>query len=386
MRVLLVLKKLLLSVVGCFFLLLVNQSWAQADGPLGHLSDLRKGVTSGRASSWDQTGGNADSVFVKAGATITLADLKGAGSIRHIWMTVNSASPNHLRELVLRMYWDGETDPSVECPLGDFFGTGFEWEDIPGGHTGQKYKSWDSLPITVYGKAMNMYFEMPFGKGARITLTNDGTVDTKNFFYQIDYDSYSDPRMVLRKGRFHAQWRSEITKPVLAADSKGVNLDGKKNYKFMHAVGMGQFVGVILAIQGLSTGWPGEGDDMFYIDGADAIPSINGTGLEDYFGSAWQFREEYSYPYTGLITKGPEDWSGVHVMYRFNIEDPIHFSKSLRAGIEHGAANDRQDKYTSVAFWYQTEPHEKLEPLPPLAQRLLTPYWKVELLPKNLPN
>jgi hypothetical protein len=348
---------------------------------------LRKGVTSGRASSWDQTGGNADSVFVKAGATITLADLKGAGSIRHIWATVNSTSPNHLRELVLRMYWDGETDPSVECPLGDFFGTGFEYEDIPGGHTGQRYKSWSSLPITVYGKAMNMYFEMPFGKaGARITLTNDGTVDVKNFFYQIDYESYSDPRMTLRKGRFHAQWRSEITKAVPAADSKGVNLDGKKNYQFMHAIGTGQFVGVILAIQGLSTGWPGEGDDMFYIDGADAIPSINGTGLEDYFGSAWQFREEYSYPYTGLTTKGPDDWSGIHVMYRFNIEDPIHFSKSLRAGIEHGAANDRADKYTSVAFWYQTEPHEKLEPLPPVAQRLLTPYWKVELLPKNLPN
>ena len=112
---------------------------------------------------------------MKAKSTATLAELKGAGSIRHIWFTINSPSPFHLRELVLRMYWDGETEPSVEVPIGDFFGTGFEYEDIPGGHRGQKYQSWVSLPITVQDRAMNCYFEMPFGNGARITITNDGT-------------------------------------------------------------------------------------------------------------------------------------------------------------------------------------------------------------------
>ncbi len=125
---------------------------------------------------------------------------------------------------------------------------------------------------------------------------------------------------------------------------------------------------------------------MFFIDGESAVPSINGTGLEDYFGSAWQFREEYSYPFTGFTTRGPEDWSGVHVMYRFHIQDPIYFSKSIRAGLEHGAANIRSDKYTSVAFWYQTEPHQKLVPLPALPDRLPSSFWKVDVLPQNPPS
>lgn len=374
-------------ILAMFVVLFVTlQSHAQDGGPLTHLSDLKRGVTSARASSWDSTGGNADSILVKAGTTVDLANLKGAGSIRHMWVTINSASPYHLRELVLRMYWDGETDPSVEVPIGDFFGTGFEYEDIPGGHTGQRYKSWSSLPITVNSKAMNCYWEMPFGKGARITLTNDGGTDVKNFFYQIDYESYADPKTVASEGRFHAQWKSEVTQSVPDTESKGVNLDGKDNYVFLDAKGQGQFVGLILAVQGLSTGWPGEGDDMFFIDGESSVPSINGTGLEDYFGSAWQFREEYSYPFTGFTTKGPEDWSGVHVMYRFHIQDPIYFSKSIHAGFEHGAANIRSDKYTSVAFWYQTEPHQKLIPLPPLSDRLPSSFWNVNLIPKNPPS
>ncbi len=137
-----------------------------------------------------------DWVAVKAGSTATLADIKGAGSIRHIWFTINSPSPFHLRELVLRMYWDGETDPSVEVPIGDFFGTGFEYEDVPGGHRGQKYQSWVSLPITVQDRAMNCYFAMPFGNGARITLSNDGTQDVPNLYFHIDYQEYANTQRV----------------------------------------------------------------------------------------------------------------------------------------------------------------------------------------------
>ncbi len=375
-----------IALAALFVTLAAGCAAAQEEGPLDHLSDLHSGITSGRASSADPTGGNADGVVLKAGTTMTLADLKGAGSIRHMWFTINSVSPYHLRELVLRMYWDGETDPSVECPIGDFFGTGFEFEDIPGGHTGQRYKSWTSLPITVYGKAMNMYFEMPYGKGARITLTNDGARDVASLYYHIDFESYSDPKATEKQGRFHAQWRSEITQPVPAEQSGGKNLDGKNNYQFMHAVGRGQFVGVILAVQGLSTGWPGEGDDMFFIDGEKDKASINGTGLEDYFGSAWEFKEEYSNPFIGFTTRGPEDWSGVHVMYRFHITDPIYFNKEMRATMEHGHANVRRDKFTSVAFWYQSEPHEKLDPLPPLKDRMPTPFWRMEILDKNPPS
>ncbi len=374
----------MMRVIGflvCLSALVVAQQNAPLDG-LANLSD----AASRRASSADPTGGNADWVVVKAGASVTLADIKGAGSIRHIWFTINSPSPFHLRELVLRMYWDGETDPSVEVPIGDFFGTGFEYEDLPGGHRGQKYQSWSSLPITVQDRALNCYFEMPFASGARVTISNDGTQDVPNLYFHIDYQTYPDTRSVSGKGRFHAQWRHETTRAVPESESGGKNVDGKNNYVFMEAKGKGQYVGTILNVFGLSTGWWGEGDDMFFIDGDSARATINGTGMEDYFNNAWMFQKEFNYPFIGYSQQGNRDWTGSHTMYRFHIEDPIYFQKSLRATIEHGHANDREDDYTSVAFWYQTEPHQKLSPLPPVNERLPNAFWKIQKLEKNLPN
>ena len=359
--------------------------FGQQNGPLDGLADLSD-AASRRASSADPTGGNADWVQVKAKASVTLADIKGAGSIRHIWFTINSPSPFHLRELVLRMYWDGETEPSVEVPIGDFFGTGFDYEDVPGGHRGQKYQSWVSLPITVQDRAMNCYFEMPFGDGARVTLTNDGTQDVPNLYFHIDYHHFPDARGVSGKGRFHAQWRHETTRAVPESESNGKNVDGKNNYVLMEAKGKGQYAGTILNVFGLSTGWWGEGDDMFFIDGDSARATINGTGMEDYFNNAWMFQKEFNYPFIGYSQQGNRDWTGSHTMYRFHIEDPIYFQKSLRATIEHGHADDREDDYTSVAFWYQTEPHQKLMPLPPVKERMPNAYWKVQKLEKNLPN
>ena len=353
--------------------------------PLSGLSDLSD-ARSRRASSFDRTGGNADWVAVGPGATVTLADIAGAGSIRHIWFTINSPSPYHLRELVLRMYWDGESSPSVEVPIGDFFGTGFEFEDIPGGHRGQKYKSWVSAPLTVQDRAMNCYFEMPFARGARLTITNDGAQQVPNLYFHVDYLEYPDARPVEGKGRFHAQWRHEVTRAIPESESGGKNLDGRNNYKFMEAVGQGKYVGTILNIFGRSTGWWGEGDDMFFIDGDHDHATINGTGLEDYFNNAWMFQTEFNYPYIGYSSQGNRDWTGSHTMYRFHIQDPIYFQKSIRAGIEHGHANDREDEFTSVAFWYQAEPHKPLDPLPPLKERLPTAFWKVEKLEQNLPN
>ncbi len=367
------------------FVFLSALAFGQQSGPLGELSNLSDAVT-GRASSADRSGGNDDWVEVKAKSTATLAELKGAGSIKHVWFTINSPSPFHLRELVLRMYWDGETEPSVEVPIGDFFGTGFEYEDIPGGHRGQKYQSWVSLPITVQDRAMNCYFEMPFGSGARITITNDGTQVVPNLYFHIDYQQYPDARRVADKGRFHAQWKHELTRAVLESESGGKNVDGKNNYVFMDAKGKGQYVGTILNVFGLSTGWWGEGDDMFFIDGETVRATINGTGMEDYFNNAWMFQKEFSYPFIGYLQQGNRDWTGSHTMYRFHIEDPIYFQKSVRATIEHGHANDREDDYTSVAFWYQTEPHQKLYPLPPVSERLPNAFWKIQKLKKNLPN
>jgi hypothetical protein len=370
-----------LFVLICFSIL----SFGQQDSPLNGLSNLSDAI-SRRASSADRTGGNADWVEVKAKSSVTLADIKGAGLIRHIWFTINSPSPFHLRELVLRMYWDGETDPSVEVPIGDFFGTGFEYEDLPGGHRGQKYQSWMSLPITVQDRALNCYFEMPFASGARITLTNDGGEDVSNLYFHVDYQQVGDGRRVAGKGRFHAQWKHETTRAIPESESGGRNLDGKNNYVFMDAKGKGQYVGTILNVFGLSTGWWGEGDDMFFVDGETGHATINGTGMEDYFNNAWMFQKEFNYPYIGYSQQGNRDWTGSHTMYRFHIEDPIYFQNSLRATIEHGHANDREDDYTSVAFWYQTEPHQKLFPLPPINERLPNAFWKIQKLEKNLPN
>jgi len=367
------------------FVFLSALAFGQQSGPLGELANLSDAVTR-RASSADRSGGNDDWVEVKAKSTATLAELKGAGSIKHVWFTINSPSPFHLRELVLRMYWDGETEPSVEVPIGDFFGTGFEYEDIPGGHRGQKYQSWVSLPITVQDRAMNCYFEMPFGSGARITITNDGTQVVPNLYFHIDYQQYPDARRVADKSRFHAQWKHELTRAVLESESGGKNVDGKNNYVFMDAKGKGQYVGTILNVFGLATGWWGEGDDMFFIDGETVRATINGTGMEDYFNNAWMFQKEFSYPFIGYSQQGNRDWTGSHTMYRFHIEDPIYFQKSVRATIEHGHANDREDDYTSVAFWYQTEPHQKLYPLPPVSERLPNAFWKIQKLKKNVPN
>jgi hypothetical protein len=154
----------------------------------------------------------------------------------------------------------------------------------------------------------------------------------------------------------------------------------------MQATGKGQFVGVVLHIFSHSTGWWGEGDDMFFVDGEKFPPSLHGTGLEDYFNNAWGFQGEFNFPFVGYSLKGDKTWTGQHSMYRFHITDPIYFEKSLKAGIEHGHANDRKDDYSSTAYWYQTEPHQKLFPLPAVKDRLADQFYQIEVLPKNLPN
>ena len=344
---------------------------AQGPGPLAGLSDLRDAVSK-RISSWDKSGGNGDAIRVQPGQTATLAEIAGVGAVKHIWVTINSQSRYHLRELVLRMYWDGETAPSVEAPIGDFFGTGFG-----------AYKSFQSLPLTVQDRALNCYFEMPFSKGARITLTNDGAQEVRSFYYHIDYEQYTSAQAAANKGRLHAQWRRE--NPTVAEDADK-NLSGAGNYLFMDAEGRGHFVGVVLHVQGHSTGWWGEGDDMFFVDGEGFPPSLHGTGLEDYFNNAWGYQEEFSYPFIGYSLKGNKDWTGMHSQYRFHIQDPVYFRKSLRAGIEHGHANHRADDYSSVAYWYQTEPHKAYPAILAVDQRLPNPFWKIEVLKGNLKN
>jgi len=336
----------------------------------GLLSDLTKphDYVLKRVSSWDRTGGNADARKIAPGETLTVLDESGPGVITHVWITVASREKLHLKKLVLRMYWDNESTPSVEAPIGDFFGLGLG-----------EYFTYQSLPLAVSSvKALNSFFPMPFQKKARITATNEGTEPVGAFYFNIDYRAYPHalPADTLY---FHAQYRQ-------AAPNHGwtnhwefdgdplvngkLNLAGEGNYVWLEATGRGHFVGVTMSVLQNQDHWWGEGDDMFFIDG-EKLPSINGTGSEDYFLGAWDFGDKpFSYELMGAPVKGDEVAGSHSSVYRFHLDSPIPFTKSIRATIEHGHANHRSDNYFSVAYWYQTEPHAPFPALPPVEERL----------------
>ena len=310
-----------------------------------------------RSSSWDRTGGNDDSVGVDPGRAATVLDVHGAGVVTHIWFTINSPDPVHLKNLVLRAWWDDEQTPSVEVPVGDFFGLGLG-----------EYFIYQSALLTVAPmKALNAYFQMPFATAARFTLTNEGTERTKNLYFAVDYVALASlPRGL---GRFHAQYCQAA--PCKAVKSDGKNLNGRDNYVFLEATGKGHFLGVTQAVVQNENGWFGEGDDMIFIDG-DTMPTINGTGTEGYYNGAWDFGGQ---PFANLHQGAPhivdpERTGGRYCLYRWHIESPIAFEKSIRVTIEHGTANNRSDNFYSTAYWYQTEPHVAFPALPAPSERI----------------
>jgi len=341
-----------------------------AQDPSNWLASLpkQKDYVQKRASSYDRTGGNFDLRRLPAGETLTLLDDLGPGMITHIWMTLTDDNPDNLKALVLRMYWDGEASPSVEAPLGDFFGLGL----------GQ-YFLYHSIPLAVGpNRALNCFFTMPFNKRARITLTNESDHQVHAVFFNIDYQIYSHP-LAGDMLYFHAQYRQatpakgatnqwKSNHDPLADDRK--NPSGEGNYTWMEARGRGHFVGVTMSVLQNQDDWWGEGDDMFFIDGS-TTPSINGTGSEDYFLGAFGFGQTaFSYDLFGAPVKGGQLAGSRSSVYRFHLDSPIPFTKSIRATIEHGHANVRSDDYFSVAYWYQREPHMSFPPLPPLHERL----------------
>jgi hypothetical protein len=321
-----------------------------------------------RASSYDRTGGNADFRTIAPGETLTLLDESGPGLISHVWVTIASEDPHHLKALILRMYWDSESTPSVEAPIGDFFGLGLG-----------DYHTYQSLPLAVGSeKALNCFFPMPFQKRVRITVTNEGSMRVGAFYFNIDYRLYNKP-LAGDLLYFHAQYRQAAPAhgwtnqwhsngDAIVEDKK--NLNGEGNYIWLEATGRGHFVGVTMSVLQNQDGWWGEGDDMFFVDG-ETTPSINGTGSEDYFLGAWDFGgKAFAYELFGAPVVGQEVAGGRWSLYRFHLDSPIPFTKSLRATIEHGHANHRSDNYYSVAYWYQTEPHAPFPALPPLEQRI----------------
>ncbi len=291
-------------------------------------------------------------VVIKPKQTFVLADIDGQGAIQHIWMTPTGT----WRFSILRMYWDDEKDPSVEVPVGDFFAMGWG-----------VYSRLSSLAVCVNpGSAFNSYWPMPFRKKAKITVEN---LDDKAMviYYQIDYTETQVPKDA---AYFHAQFRRVNPLPYKDVYTILDNVKGK-----------GQYVGTYLAYGVHNNGWWGEGEIKFYMDGDKAFPTINGTGTEDYFGGSYNFEnqekkqyEEFTSPYSGLIQVIKPD--GLYKtqqrfgLYRWHIADPVRFDTDLRVTIQALGWRDGgrylplQDDISSVAFWYQTEPHAAFAPLP----------------------
>ncbi|HWA93240.1 MAG TPA: glycoside hydrolase family 172 protein [Terracidiphilus sp.] len=326
-----------------------------------------KSYKSQRSASWDRTGGNGDSVPVEPGATATILDVKGAGVVTHLWFTIASPDPMHLKNLVLRAWWDGESSPSIETPIGDFFGLGL----------GKYFTYQSELTAVAPVKALNAYFKMPFATAAKMTVTNDGPQKTDALYFAVDYVALD--RLPEDLGRFHAQYRQATPCKGTTNDwvhnwdraaNAAKNLDGKNNYVFMEATGRGHFVGVTHGVLQNQEGWFGEGDDMIFVDG-DAMPTINGTGTEDYYNGAWDFGgEAFANMHQGSPHMvNPERIGGEYCLFRWHTESPIAFEKSIKVTIEHGHANCRSDNFYTVAYWYQTEPHAAFPALPPAKER-----------------
>ena len=283
-------------------------------------------------------------ITLKAGETVTLADIEGPGTIQHIWITVD---PKAYRDCVLRMTWDDEATPSVEAPLGDFFANGHAMR-----------VNVNSLPIAVNPSGgFNSYWPMPFRKRARITIENQRWDDVHGFFYQITYALGPVPDAA---AYFHAQWRRAVTD---RANPDYTILEGVK--------GRGHYVGTYLAWTQLANGWWGEGEIKFFIDGDKGGPTICGTGTEDYFGGAWCFGDTYSTAFLGYpLWRREAGEVPKHGLYRWHIMDPIRFRTDLRVTIQalgwwpNSKFQPLADDIASVACWYQNEPHAIFPAMP----------------------
>jgi hypothetical protein len=352
----------------CLLLTVVLSLRSSAQVPFPDITQQQT-YTLHRSSSMEKMGANIDSRAVTPGETLTVLDTDGPGMVSHLWFTINDPEPYHLKRIVLRMYWDGDTTPSVETPIGDFFGLGFG-----------DYFNWQSQMLSVGStRALNCFFPMPYRKHARITITNEGKEPITNFYYNLDYRSYAHP-LSADTLYFHAEYRQAQpnhgwTNQWYANGDPNVNyrrnLDGKDNYVWFEAKGHGQYIGVTMSVLQNQDGWWGEGDDMFFIDD-DTTSSIIGTGAEDYFLGAWGFGASFSYPLYGAPVVNKELAGERQSVYRFHLDSPIPFTKSMKATIEHGHANHRSDNFYSVAYWYQAEPHEPFPPLPSMDDRIPT--------------
>jgi hypothetical protein len=360
------------------------------DGRSRHVSSTAK-LPDGRPDP----DSNADNVTVPPGKTYVLADLQGPGIVTHIWMTFLGPEPhpwapkgaaNH-REMVLRIFWDGRKEPGVEAPVGDFFAAAF----------GQRMAV-NSIPVAVEGgAAYNCFWPMPFAKSARIEIENDSDKPVALLYYNIDW--LQKDSLPPDTPYFHAQYRQDYppaegtrgegrgareSQDQRTLDPRTSGLAPSRDYLIFEGEGRGHYVGTVLGVRTRSPGWFGEGDEKIAIDD-DTEPTLWGTGTEDYFLCAWGLRT-CCFPYFGVPYSDSGDLLGGRTCaYRWHLADPIVFQKKIRVAIErmgwisidenpdHKSTswNERQDDYSSVAFWYQLGEPKRFAKVPPCAERRL---------------
>jgi hypothetical protein len=321
--------------------------------PLGALAAPPAGrnrrVSSNEQPNWSD--GNMDMTWLQPGESLEMPLLEGPGYISHIWFTSHAGWVNELNALSIRIYWDGRKEPGVEAPLGDFFGCGTKPAVV------------ESLPVQVSPTgALTCYWRMPFAKSAKIVITNDNPDRGAGLYWQVDWVQVD--RLPTDTAYFHARYRQEYP-AVMGRDYLIAELEGR-----------GQYIGTVLSLTAAQDGWFGEGDDFFYIDG-EKVPSLQGTGSEDYFNDAWGFRPRTSHWF------GSPRWQGDHAgdhgtLYRWHVLDPVRFEKSLKVTIEHkgnelvdleGFFVERPDFFSSLAFWYQVGEPKPFEHLPSWNER-----------------
>ena len=323
-------------------------------GPLGALAAAPTGrnhrVSSNQQPAWNDS--NFDMTVLTPRKVLELPILRGPGVITHMWFTSHAGWANELNALSLRIYWDGRAEPGVEAPLGDFFAVGQGKPAVV-----------ESVPVQVSPSgALTCYWRMPFAKSARIVIANDNPDRTAGLYWQVDWVQLDE--LPPETPYFHARYRQEH--PAVAG----------RDYLIADLEGQGQYVGTVMSVTLAQDGWWGEGDDFFYIDGED-VPSLQGTGSEDYFNDAWGFRPRTSHWF------GQPRWQGDNagdsgVAYRWHVLDPVGFAKSLKVTLEHkgNRAEDaeawyleRPDFISSVACWYQTGAPKAFGSLPPYPER-----------------
>ena len=338
--------------------------------------------TTGRASSWDTTGRNADSWEIAPGETRVLADVRGRGRITHIWMT----QPGNYRECLLRMTWDDAPHASVEVPLGDFFCLG---HGIVASHQSALFSTSTRFPYQFnMGCALNCHIPMPFRERAVIELVNQGGEPHRQYFY-VNYELCDD--LPAGAGYLHAEFRRSNPfggwGPEMASNRPGSHLSDvpntgraawDHNYLILETRGRGHYIGCNLSVTNFRADWWGEGDDMIWVDGYKWPPDLHGTGTEDYLGQAWGMQDNAFLRCGSSVFEGrtlpdysatPWDEGGYQTSYVWHLENPVRFNREIRVTIEHGHANHLGNEMASTAYWFAAAPTRVAEP-PPVERRM----------------